>query len=57
VKATIDLQITALQTDLKSAEIRFAELKQSTAVRWKEFESGVNAETARVRKAIEVAKV
>ena len=54
-KANIDLQITALKADVKSAESRLAELKQATAVRWKEFEAGVREATARVRKSVEAA--
>lgn len=54
-KARIDLQISALQVDLKSAEAKLGEMKHATAVRWKEFEADVNAATARVRKSIETA--
>ena len=54
-KAKIDLQISALQVDLKSAEMKITEMKQATAVRWKEFEAGVNAATARLRKSIDTA--
>lgn len=52
-KAKIDLQITALKKDVKSAEDKLAELKQATATRWKEFEAGVGAATARLRKSID----
>jgi sporulation protein YlmC with PRC-barrel domain len=54
-KARIDLQITALQLDVKSAETKLGEMKQAAAVRWKEFEASVNAATARVRKSVEAA--
>lgn len=54
-KAKIDLQITALQVDVKSAEAKLAEMKQAGAKRWREFESSVTAATARLRKAIEIA--
>lgn len=54
-KARIDLQITALQMDVKSAETKLGEMKQATSVRWKEFEASVNAATARVRKSVEAA--
>jgi sporulation protein YlmC with PRC-barrel domain len=54
-KAKIDLQVTALQSDVKSAEAKLTEMKQATAVRWKEFEAGVSAATARLRKSIETA--
>jgi len=54
-KAKIDIQVTALQLDLKSAEAKLTEMKQATAVRWKEFEVGVSAATARLRKTIDTA--
>ncbi len=54
-KAKIDADITALQADVKSAEAKLAEMKQATAVRWKEFEADVNAATARLRKSTEKA--
>lgn len=54
-KAKIDLQITALQVDVKSAESKVAEMKQATAARWREFEAGVSAATDRLRKSIETA--
>ena len=38
-KAKIDLQITALKLDVKSAETKLGEMKQASAVRWKEFEA------------------
>ena len=56
-KARIDLQISALQIDVKSAEMKLGEMKQVTVARWKEFEAGVNAATARLRKSIDVASV
>jgi len=54
-KAKIDIQVTALQLDLKSAEAKLTEMTQATAVRWKEFEVGVSAATARLRKTIDTA--
>ena len=54
-KARIDADITALQTDVKSAEAKLSELKQATAARWKEFEAGVSAATTRLRKSTEKA--
>lgn len=51
----IDGQITALQSDVKSAEARLGEMKQATTVRWREFEAGVNAATARLRRSVETA--
>ncbi len=54
-KAKIDLQFTALQVDVKSAEAKLSELKQAAANRWKEFEASVSAATARLRKSIDSA--
>ncbi len=54
-KVRIDAQIVALQGDVKAAEGKLAELKTATANRWKEFEAGVSAATARVRKSIQTA--
>jgi len=54
-KAKLDVQVTTLQADVKSAEARLTEMKQATAVRWKEFEAGVSAATARLRKSIDGA--
>jgi sporulation protein YlmC with PRC-barrel domain len=54
-KAKIDVDITALQSDVKSAEAKLSEMKQAGAVRWKEFEADVSAATARVRKSVDKA--
>ena len=54
-KARIDVDITALKSDVKSAEAKLSELKQANAVRWKEFEADVSAATARLRKSTEKA--
>ena len=54
-KAKIDVDISALQSDLKSAEAKLSEMKQAGAVRWKEFEADVSASTARLRKSIDKA--
>lgn len=55
-KARIDLEITAIQVDVQSAETKLTEMKQAATVRWKEFEAGVSAATARLRKSIDTAK-
>lgn len=55
-KAKIDLQITALQVDLKSAEATLTEFNQAAANRWREFEAGMSAATARLRQSIANAK-
>ncbi len=52
-KARLHGEITTLQGDVKSAEARLGEMKQASAARWKEFEAGVNAATARLRKSFE----
>jgi len=49
-KARLDLQITGLQLDLKATESKLAEMQRASATRWKEFESDLNAATARLRK-------
>ena len=52
-KAKMDVQLTALRSDLSSAETKLGALKQATAARWKEFEASVDAATARLRKSID----
>ena len=54
-KAKIDVDITALQSDVKSAEAKLSEMKQATVVRWRQFEADVSAATARLRKSTEKA--
>ena len=54
-KTKIDADITALQSDVKSAETKLSAMKHATAIRWKEFETDVNAATARLRKSTEKA--
>jgi sporulation protein YlmC with PRC-barrel domain len=54
-KAALDLQITSLRLDVKSAESKLSELKLASVERWKEFEAGVGAATARLRKSIDLA--
>lgn len=51
-KATVDLQITARHTDLRSAKAKLSELKEATTLSWTEFQAGVSEATARVRKSI-----
>ena len=52
MKAKLDSQVAALQTDIESVEGKLAEMKTATANRWKEFEARLNAATARLRKSI-----
>jgi sporulation protein YlmC with PRC-barrel domain len=54
-KAELDRQITTLRLDVKSAEGQLSELKQAGEVRWQEFEAGVSAASARLRKSIDSA--
>lgn len=54
-KTQIDADITTLQSDVSSAEARLAEMRQASAVRWREFEADVNAATARLRKSTDKA--
>lgn len=54
-KGKINGEIATLQADVKSAEARLDEMKGATAARWKEFEVGVSAATAKLRKSIETA--
>jgi hypothetical protein len=56
-KAKIDIEITALQADLKSAEAKLSAMKQSGTTRWREFENDVSAAMARLRKSTEKATV
>ncbi len=54
-KARIDLDITALQMDVKAAEARLSTMKRAGAARWREFETDVSAATGRLRKSTEKA--
>ena len=54
-KTQIDADITALQSDVKSAEAKLSEMKQANSARWREFEADVSAATARLRKSTEKA--
>ena len=51
-KVKLDAQIKVLQDDLRTADAKLSEMKQAGAVRWKEFEAGVSAATARLRKSL-----
>lgn len=52
-KAKIDADITALHSDVKSAEAKLSEMNKAGAIRWREFEANVSAATARLRKSTE----
>jgi hypothetical protein len=56
-KAKINLEISALQADVASAEVKLSQMKQATAKRWKEFEADVSAATARLRKSTDTASL
>jgi len=51
VKARIDADIVALQSDVKSAAAKLAEMKQASTGHWKEFDVDVSAATVRLRKS------
>ena len=51
-KVKLDQQVVALHKDLKVADEKLGEMKRATAKRWKEFEAGVSAATARLRSDI-----
>jgi PRC-barrel domain len=53
LKAKLSKQSAAIKVDITNAESRLSELKQATAVRWREFEASVSAATARLRKSVE----
>jgi sporulation protein YlmC with PRC-barrel domain len=50
-QARIRLQITALRSDLKSADSALADMRHVGTARWKEFEVAVGVAAARLRKA------
>ena len=52
-KAKINADITALRSDVKSAEAKLSEMNKAGAIRWREFEANVSAATARLRKSTE----
>lgn len=54
-RAQIDLQVAGLQLDLKAAESKLADMQRASATRWKEFESDLNAATARLRKWLDTS--
>lgn len=54
-KAKLDLQIAGLQLDLKAAEDSLGDMKRAGVNRWHEFESDLNAATARLRKSLNTA--
>ena len=51
-KVKLDQQSVALHKDLKVADEKLGEMKRAAAKRWKEFEAGVSAATARLRNDI-----
>jgi hypothetical protein len=54
-KAAINRDIDQLQLDLKNAQEKLDDMKRAGAANWHDFESGVNAAMARLRKALEAA--
>ena len=55
-KAGLEKQLAALQADVKSAQDKLSELKQSTVDNWRELESEVNAALERLRQSREATK-
>lgn len=55
-KLKIDAQLSTLHADVKSADAQLTEMKKASATRWKEFEAGVSAATARLRKSVATAE-
>lgn len=51
-KVKLDAEVKTLQEDLRTADAKLTEMKQAGAARWKEFEAGVSAATARLRKSL-----
>ncbi len=54
-KAAINRDVDQLQLDLKNAQEKMDDLKRAGAANWHDFESGVSAAIARLRKALEAA--
>ena len=50
LKVKIDAEIVELQQQIKNAETKLTELKNATQKKWHEYEAGVNAAIASVRK-------
>lgn len=50
MKAKINAEIVELQQQIKNAEAKLTELKNATEKKWREYEAGVNAAIASVRK-------
>ena len=50
LKVKIDAEIVELQQQIKNAETKLTELKNATQKKWREYEAGVNAAIASVRK-------
>jgi len=55
VKAKFDKQAEGLNSDLKAAEEKLAEMNRAAARRWRDFEGDVNAAMARLRKSLETS--
>ena len=50
MKAKINAEMVELQQQIKNAEAKLAELKNATEKKWREYEAGVTAAVASVRK-------
>jgi sporulation protein YlmC with PRC-barrel domain len=54
-KVKLDKQADGLNSDLKAAEDKVAEMNRAAARRWRDFEGDVNVAMARLRKSIEAS--
>lgn len=50
MKAKVDAEVVELQQQIKNAEAKLTELKNASEKKWREYEAGVNAAIASVRK-------
>jgi hypothetical protein len=55
VKAKFDKQADGINSDLKAAEDKLAEMNRAAARRWRDFEGDVNAAMARLRRSVETS--
>jgi F0F1-type ATP synthase membrane subunit b/b' len=54
-KTKLDKQADGLNSDLKLAEDKLAEMNHAAARRWRDFEGDVNAAMERLRKSLEAS--
>ncbi|MEO7642622.1 MAG: PRC-barrel domain-containing protein [Ramlibacter sp.] len=56
VKVKLDAQVTALDADVKSAEVKLGDMKRAGANEWRKFEGEVRSAMIRMNKSFESAK-